>query len=128
LRTQLELSTISGLARGAASTGLLLAASARASGALRSLDVAGSTVSHAVLTDVVAANAGALRELHVHTQGEIEPLLLAGVEALLRAAPGLTALDLHVLCTLREEALRVLRKEDTPALAPLLVRIFHRRL
>jgi hypothetical protein len=74
---------------------LLRAAAARASGELQVLDV--SFAAHAVVLDVVTANAGALRELSWQECSGGGRLLLYGaaqIEALLRAAPRLRSLNL----------------------------------
>jgi len=98
LWTRLELTAASGVTlnlndeRGWDS--LLRCAAARAGGALHSLRIDASLFEHAALLQVAAANAGALRELHVCEQHEprsgISP---AEAEALLLEAPLLEVLD-----------------------------------
>ena len=75
---------------------LLSAAADRARGQLRCLDVTGVTVTTRALLDVLAANAGSMRTLHV--SGFDEPRL-STLDAIVAAAPTLQAVEvLHVSC------------------------------
>ncbi len=98
------------------SDSVLRGAAARAGGALETLDVGRAldySLSHAVLLEVVRANAGTLHELHVGGWfGGWQDALLP----LLRAAPRLHALSAPVECD-ETEALALLRNE--PPFGPL---------
>jgi hypothetical protein len=99
---------------------LLLAASARAAGGLVALDVSRCcNIPDAVVLRVVAANAGALRELRVCHGDTRAGLSLSVVGALLRAAPRLRALHADLDCDAAEAHL-ALRNEDV--FGPLRVR------
>jgi hypothetical protein len=91
---------------------LLRCAAARAAGGLQSLHVGTHFVSHAALLEVVAANAGALRELHAHTRNN-RGFSAAEVEALLVAAAQLNIFvtDLYCNRTDVQAARRALRNE-----------------
>jgi hypothetical protein len=103
----------------------LRGAAARAGGQLQALRLAclGTLPAaeqirlHGVLCVVVAANAGALRELLVDKPSGTFGLRLTELEALLAAAPHLRVLYACAFCTSAEEARRVLRGE--PPFAPL---------
>jgi hypothetical protein len=95
---RLDLSPASGVARAAATEGLLRAAAARAAGQLETLDVSGCVaLSRAALLEVVRANSASLRELHLRGGCEKREFWLAAqVKALLRAAPHLRACNAAV--------------------------------
>ncbi len=106
---------------------LLHGAAARAGGELQSLDVSGRrAISRDALLAVATANAGALQQLRI-CHGVCSKLSAAHnslptldvVEALLRAAPQLRAMDADVQCYSTADALRALRAEGL--LAPLRV-------
>jgi hypothetical protein len=120
LWTQLDLSEASGGLARPASEGLLRAAAARAGGKLHLLDVSKCEgITHACLLAVLAANAGALRELRTWRGGACY-LELDAAQALLRAAPQLRVFDADVECEGVAEAQRMLRNEG--AWAPLRLR------
>jgi hypothetical protein len=111
LWTRLDLSPSSGV-RVAVKDAVLSGASGLARGGLTALDASDCfNVTHDALLAVVAANAGALTELHLHTEGS-RPALLTypNAEALLRKAPLLRVLDADVR-TADTEAPRMLRNE-----------------
>ncbi len=122
LWTRLDLSEQAGLTH-SVSAALLLAAAARARGQLQSLDVHMDGCSTNTLVEVVAANAGTLRELR-HTG-----LCAVGreeIEALLAAAPLLPHLEAYGCTGSLFEARQMLRCEGTLArlrLAKLLVNV-----
>jgi hypothetical protein len=120
LWTRLDLSEGSGVALRLNASALLRGAAARAQGQLQHLDVSGprSSSSYVVL-EVVAANAGSLRELRVGVLshegfGGLNPAELVG------AAPLLHVLEADRLTCTWEAAPRVLRGE--PPWAPLRLR------
>jgi hypothetical protein len=121
---QLDLSRADGAA---CSEALLRAATSRAGGQMQALRLACGpavwgmpTRMHGALCAVVAANAGALRELCVHKPSGAFGLRLAELEALLAAAPQLRVLHACAECTSAEETHRLLRGE--PPFAPLRLR------
>jgi hypothetical protein len=117
---RLDMSPKAGLARPARDA-LLRAAAARAGGQLQFLDVSECKgITHACLLAVLAANAGALRELRVWTAHGIFCTEFTRIEELLRAAPQLCVFDADILCGSVAEAQRLLRKEG--AFAPLRLR------
>jgi hypothetical protein len=90
---------------------LLRCASARAGGGLQSLDADVDDVSEASLPQVVAANGGALRELHMRT-GRDTALGSAHAEGLARAAPALRVFTVDCAqCDDVDTARRMLRNE-----------------
>jgi hypothetical protein len=120
LWTRLELTAESGVRvragfnPGAPWIALLRCAAARAGGGLQSLRI--DAVTHEALLAVAAANAGALREVHVHTRDRQDDLGFnaAEVEALLVAAPLLRVLATDLISdddTDIEAARRALRNE-----------------
>jgi hypothetical protein len=120
LWTQLDLSPKSGVTR-RVTPALLRAAAAKAGGALEALDVSGvaylcRTVD--ALRAVLAANAGTLRELRCLHEGVSQTVPV--LEALLRAAPQLRALEADVLCADGDATQRMLRNEGV--FAPLRIR------
>jgi hypothetical protein len=127
LWTRLDLTRASGMrvregnhARGVLDR-MLRCAAARAGG-LQSLHIDVRNVSHATLLEVAAANADALRELHVH--GKLTDDLgfdLEHVEPLLGAAPLLRTLAIGLNCDNTElRAVRRMLRNDAP-FAPLRV-------
>jgi hypothetical protein len=95
---RLDLSKASGGLARPATDALLCAASARTGGQMHSLDVSAcKSITHACLLAVLAANAGALRELHAWLgYGDFGCDLFPGfvhIEALVRAAPQLSVFD-----------------------------------
>lgn len=107
-----------------ASNALLRAAAKRAGGQLQALDTRDCLhITDAAVLEVVAANAGSLRELAVGQfadLGSIFALDMGKVDALLAAAPQLQTLHVSVKCGSIAEARRVLRGEGS--FAPLRVR------
>jgi hypothetical protein len=120
LWTRLDLSETSGVTH-RVTPALLRAAAAKAGGALQALDVSGCTsLVHDALRGVLAANAGALRELRC-LRGRLEDWLSVTIlEALLGAAPQLRVCDADVHFGDAAEARRALRNEGV--FGPLLVR------
>jgi hypothetical protein len=119
LWTRLDLSDTCGVAPQQNCVALLLGAAARARGALYRLDASGTL--HAfpeTLLDVLDANAGSLRELHMQRlyPFDDELSLAATVEALVAAAPLLRVLEVGDMCCSWEEASRVMRAEPPFAL------------
>jgi len=125
LWAELDLSRMTGAQL---TTALLRAASLRAHGTLRTLDLTGWTmrnVSFEALSEVALANARTLRTLRLST---VKPPLVpylpleaywlrpASIERLLQAAPQLTVFECDVVCD-RAEALPLLR--NTPPFAAL---------
>jgi hypothetical protein len=120
LWTRLDLSAASGITR-AVTDALLRAAAARAGGQLQILDVTGcSGIDLDSLRAVLAANAGALRELHAVGATTAQATLgLASneVEPLLRAAPLLQALHTKLYANDSAGVRRMLHNE--PPFGPL---------
>jgi hypothetical protein len=88
LWTRLDLSRKSGVARERVTDALLRGAAAKARGGLTALDVSEcDQLTHEVLLEVVAANAGALTELHASVGLGRLPATAQHIEALLGAAP-----------------------------------------
>jgi hypothetical protein len=109
----------SGLAR-PATDALLRAAAARAGGQLHLLDISEcESITHEAVLAVLAANAGALRELRVW-RADFSFLGFPDAEALLRAAPQLRVFGADVACDSVADAQRMLRNEG--AFAPLRLR------
>jgi hypothetical protein len=109
-----DLSQASGLARAAATEGLLHAAVARAGGQLESLDCSDcDTITYDALMEVVRANRASLRELHMPRSSDQlrTGWPVAEVEALLRAAPGLRACHAAAYTPEVEVARAMLRAE-----------------
>jgi hypothetical protein len=105
------------------SEALLLAATSRAGGQLRSLRLAcGGHALHDSLCAVAAGNVATLEELRISAPGAAYPQRrrVEELEALLRAAPQLRTLEADVNCDNAAEAQRVLRNE--PPFGPLRVR------
>ncbi len=102
---------------------LLRAAAAKAGGALEALDVSGvwqPLFEDGVLREVLAANAGALRELRC-LRGPLSTFMSVPIlEALLSAAPQLRVCEADVMLDDEEEARRALRNEGV--FAPLRLR------
>jgi hypothetical protein len=119
LWTQLDLRGITG----GATDALLRAAAARAAGRLEALDVSGCTrVTQEALLAVLRANAGALRVLRACERGGTAFALgHDAVEALLLAAPRLSALSADARCITLEHAAAMLRGEAP--FAPLRLRV-----
>ena len=123
---RVDLSRESGLSH-ALTEGLLRAATARAGGALQSLDVTGcSRQLHATLLAVAAANAGTLRELRIasrrsgfHLFPHESSWTLQELQALLRAAPQLVLLEANAGVSVAD-ARPLLRNE--PSFGPLQLR------
>jgi hypothetical protein len=116
---RLDLSKASGLAH-PATDALLRAATARAGGQLHALDVSACEgITHACLLAVLAANAGALRELRAW-RADFSLLGFADAHALVRAAPQLRVFHADVDCKSVADAQRLLRNEGV--FAPLRVR------
>ena len=92
---------------------LLRCAAARAGGGLQSLQVEKAHVTHAALLHVAAANAGALCELHAHSDLVHKGCAPAEVEALLGAAPLLRTFATDLFCYDHDvqAACRALRNE-----------------
>ncbi len=113
--TRLDVSLASGMyPMGRPLSALLRCASARAGGALQSLRVDTHVVDvhEAALLEMLAANAGALRELRVIRGRHDSWLRLPTVETLLRAAPQVRVLTADGLaCDDAEAARRALRNE-----------------
>jgi hypothetical protein len=114
--TRLELTAASGVQLRAAPVGtapwdgLLRCAAARAGGGLHSLRIDGVSFSHAALLDAAAANAGALRELHVHA-GRAWGYPVGEAEEVLAAAPQLRVFHAHVSADDVAAVRRALRNE-----------------
>jgi hypothetical protein len=96
---------------GVCSLGLLRAAAARARGSLHTLRLAFWSQSLHELGPVVAASASTLRLVRIDSSGTYTLHDCSGLEALLRAAPLLPALEADVRCGDLEAARRVLRGE-----------------
>jgi hypothetical protein len=125
LWTLLDVSRTSGVAPERVTGAFLRCAAARAGGALETLVIAPvyAASSHSGeanqtyegLFALLAANAGALRTLHVRTsESDLAAALLLplrDVEALLRAAPALRVLEAGVRCVSVADARRALRAE-----------------
>jgi hypothetical protein len=118
LWTRLDMSATSGVraregANRGALDGLLRCAAARAGGGLMSLQVNTHHLPHAPLLEVVAANAGALRELHALGDKPFHGCTPEAAEALCGAAPLLRifATDLYGDRTVIQAARRALRNE-----------------
>ncbi len=119
---RLDLSKASGGLARPATEGLLRAAAARACGQLHALDVSEcESITHEALLAVLAANAGALRELRAWTADVFPPTGFADAQALMRAAPQLRVFDADMECESVAEAQRLLRNEG--AFAPLRLRM-----
>jgi hypothetical protein len=143
LWTALDLSASSGVRRGGVhstprASALLLAASARAGGTLRTLDASGWSGTHDALLQLAAANATALRELRTVAfcfdalplgGGVLQdaPLTTERVQALLRAAPLLAALEADVTAVSAPEAVRIMLRGAEQPFAPLRVRTLQLR-
>jgi hypothetical protein len=98
---------------GALNDGLLRCAAARAGGGLESLHVNRRLVTHAALLEVAAANAGALRELHAHSDEPYREVAVYEAEPLCGAAPLLRTFstDLYGDITRMQAVRRALRNE-----------------
>jgi hypothetical protein len=118
LWTRLDLSPASGV-RVRVTDDVLRRASGLARGALVALDVSycDPDVTHDMLLAVMAANVG-LTELRCN-RALYHELSDTAIQALLHAAPRLTALDAHVSCNANEQLLSMLRNE--PPFGPLRV-------
>jgi hypothetical protein len=116
----LDLARADGSARSEAR--LLLAATTRACGQLRSLRLACGHALHGALCSVAASNAATLQELRISAPAAAFPQSrrIRQLETLLRAAPQLRTLEADVDCLNTAEAHRVLRNE--PPFGPLRVR------
>jgi hypothetical protein len=92
---------------------LLRCAAVRSGGALQSLHINGGCVSHETLLEVVAANGGALGELHARDGVTWNGFSAAEGEALLSAAPLLRVFGTGMYCTDEDAqvARRALRNE-----------------
>jgi hypothetical protein len=114
LWTRLDLSDTSGVSH-RVTPALLRAAAAKAGGALQALDVSG--VWHLLnaddtLREVLAANAGALRELRCLQGGRAQYWMpVPALEALLSATPKLCVCEADVFFNGAAEARRALRNE-----------------
>jgi hypothetical protein len=107
---RLDLSPASGVARTAATEGLLRAAAERAGGQLETLDVSGcDKITSDALLEVVRANRVTLRELHM--RGDALARSVAVLATLLRAAPHLHACHAVAYTFKRAEARAMLRNE-----------------
>jgi hypothetical protein len=121
LWTRLDLSATSGVhvpeegaAHGALDS-LFRCAAARAGGGLQALHVGTDRVTFAALREVVAANGGALRELHPHFREGDFGIVTPQVEALCGAAPLLQVLATHLYCHGADvEAVRGLLRNEAP--------------
>jgi hypothetical protein len=111
LWTRLDLSWTSGVTYEVTDS-LLRAAAAKARGALTALDVSGlwQVCDDGVLREVLAANAGTLRELRCLTAAPAW-VAVPRLEALLSAAPQLRVCEADVVITDIDEARRALRNE-----------------
>jgi hypothetical protein len=116
---QLDLTRADGTA---CSKALLLAATSRAGGQLRSLRLACGHALHDALCAVAAGNAATLQELRISAPGAdyLQRCRVQDLEVLLRAAPQLRTLEADVFCGDAAEAHRVLRND--PPFGPLRVR------
>jgi hypothetical protein len=113
---RLDLSEASGGLARPATDALLRAAAARADGQLHSLDASAcQLITHEALLAVLAANAGALRQLRVLCAG-LGFMGLADAQSLLLAAPQLRVLDAELACERVADAQRALRNEGAWAL------------
>jgi hypothetical protein len=113
LWTQLDLSETSGVTY-AVTPALLRASAAKARRALTALDVTGvwePLRADGALREVLAANAGTLRELRCLRGRDQDWMRVPVVEALLSAAPQLRVCEADALLGDVDEASRVLRKE-----------------
>jgi hypothetical protein len=118
---RLDLSEASGDLALPATDALLRAAAMPAGGQLHFLDVSECEgITHPCLLALLAANAGALRELRAWTAKHVKPTGFAHVEALRRAAPQLRVFDADVTCESLSAAQSMLRNEG--AWAPLRLR------
>jgi hypothetical protein len=118
LWTRLDLSATSGVVVRAPPNfneldALLRCAAVRSGGALQSLHINGGCVTHEALLEVVAANAGALGELHARDDVHWIGFSTAEGEALLAAAPLLRVFGTGMYCTDEDAqvARRALRNE-----------------
>jgi hypothetical protein len=108
LWTRLDLSRSSGVRKLVRDSGCC-AAHGLAHGVLTALDVSGCLdITHEALLAVLTANADTLTELRV-CNGASHELPYIEIEALLLAAPRLTALDADVVCDAGEQLLSMLR-------------------
>ena len=94
-------------------------AARRARGQLRLLDLSNQRVTPNVLLPVLTANAGSLRELHLHTLCSVGNAHFPAFQAVVAAAPLLQALTAEDVRCFWQEAPRMLRAE--PPFAPLQV-------
>jgi hypothetical protein len=115
---QLDLTRADG---SACSKALLLAATSRAGGQLRSLRLSCGDALHGALCAVAASNAATLQDVRISVPAaaDWERRRIHYLEALLRAAPQLRTLEADVFCDNAAEAHRVLRNE--PPFGPLRV-------
>jgi hypothetical protein len=116
---RLNLSPGSGVARERVTDALLRGAAAKACGRLTALDVSGCPqLTHEALLEVLAANAGALTELHRCIGSWLPYVTAEQIDVLLRAAPSLRVChaDTQAAATV---ACRMLRNE--PPFGPLRV-------
>jgi hypothetical protein len=121
LWTRLEVSRASGVRvhegadRGVLDS-LLRCAAARSGGGLHSLQVDTEHVTHAALMDVVAANAGALRELHACSDKPYRGVVANQVEALCDAAPLLRTFttDVYGTSDMGVQAVRRALRNEAP--------------
>jgi hypothetical protein len=113
LWTRLDLSRKSGVTH-RVTPALLRAAASKAGGALTALDVSGvwkALYDDGVLREVLAANAGTLRELRCLSTREHGWVCVPDLEALLSAAPQLRACEADVLFNASNAARPALRNE-----------------
>jgi hypothetical protein len=124
LWTRLDLSRSSGV-RKLVRDRVLRGASGLAHGVLTALDVSGCLdITYEALLAVLTANADTLTELRV-CNGVTHELPYTEIEALLLAAPRLTALDADVICDAGEQLLSMLR--NGPPRGPMRVQHLYAR-